>query len=187
MRRIASSFSLAGWAGFTALGAVRILIEAGLLGPLPAIDAFAQANGASSPLAALAGVPPADVVGFALLLGALALGCGVALVGLNSERPFVVRRTEPFAGAVLTAIFAFYAASTLAGAPVAGLFGSGVGFLVSLALAFGALLFDHLIETDDAEADEEAFQTVLRSIRAAERDAAAERRDGRGYPRREDG
>lgn len=172
MRRLATTLALSAWMGFTALTGLRLAQEAGMLGGL-------SGDGWGGLLALMPnpldlGLLPHQALAFAAMFGALVIGFGMGIAGLNASSAAAARRAEPIAGAVLVALVALYASSALAGSPVAEVFGEGPGFLVSVAFTFGGLLFDHLMEVDEDGADDATFETILQSIRAAERRALIE-------------
>ncbi|MEF2551390.1 hypothetical protein VQ042_08440 [Aurantimonas sp. A2-1-M11] len=170
---MATTLALSAWTGFAGLCSLRLLAHSGWLDPLaasPAVHGLLQ----ELALAPEFFLPGQATLVFAALFAALATGLVMAISGLASPSFLAIRRAEPLAAAVLVALFAFYAAAAIAGSPLATLFGEGPGFLVSLALTFGALLFDRLVEVDNA-ADDAAFESVLRSIHMAEREAIMRR------------
>jgi len=173
MRRMATTLALSAWIGFAAVSSLRLMAHSGWLDPLTAGTAAAPLL-QDFAIAADLYLPAHAILVFAGLFVVLATGLGMAIAGLSSPSVLAIRRAEPLAAAVLVALFAFYAAASIAGSPLATLFGEGPGFLVALALTFGALLFDRLVEVDDA-ADDAAFESVLRSIHAAEREALMRR------------
>lgn len=164
MQRMPTTMALSAWAGFSAVSALGLLRESGLAteGPFAAV-----------PLPPSLGLAPGEAAGFAAILAALAIALGMTLASLHSATPGRGRRTEPVAASLLTGFFGLYVSAALAGSPFASLFGDGPGFLFALALSFGALLFDHLVATDDT--GDREFEAAMRAIEAARRDALAQR------------
>lgn len=172
MRRMATTLALSAWMGFTALSGLRLAQEAGMLDRL--LDGGWNGLLTLMPVPLELGLLPNQALAFAATFAALAIGFGMGIAGLNASSTAVARKAEPVAGAVLFALVALYASSALTGSPLAGVFGAGPGFLVSVAFTFGALLFDHLMEVDEDGADDATFEAILQSIRAAERRALRE-------------
>ncbi|UIJ73645.1 hypothetical protein [Aurantimonas sp. HBX-1] len=168
MQRMSTTLALSAWAGFSAVSALGLLGEAGLLGH-GAPGGLATSLSLPAPL----GLAAADAAAFGAILAALAVGLGAAVAGLQAAPSQVVLTAERAAASLLTAFFGLYAAASLTGSPLAGLFGPGPGFLFALALSFGALLFDHLVAPDDA--GDREFEAAMRAIEAARRDALARR------------
>lgn len=172
MRRMATTLALSAWMGFTALSGLRLAQEAGMLDRL--LDGGWNGLLTLMPVPLELGLLPNQALAFAATFAALAIGFGMGIAGLNASSIAVARKAEPVAGAVLFALVALYASSALTGSQLAGVFGEGPGFLVSVAFTFGALLFDHLMEADEDPADEATFKAVLAAIKAAERRALLE-------------
>jgi len=176
MSRIASIFILSGWAGFSGFAALRCAHEAGfseaLIGAYGAslISGF---NDAAIP------VPPDQALGIAAILAALTIAFGLAIAGLMQHPEYVTRRGEPFAAAVLCAFFGFYGALALSASPAIGLVGEGPGVTMLVAMSFGALLFDHMVEDRGDGSDDEAFEAVMAHLEEAKRAAMADRRSRR--------
>jgi len=172
MSRMATTLALSIWAGVCAFGSLRLLHESGLTAQLagPEIDALLHAMGLAP-----FGLQRPDAIAFSAILAAFAIGFGTVIARLGVDAHMNGHHDEPLAAAVLTALFAFFAAASLAGSPVAGLFGDGPGFTLWLAVSFGALLFDHLMAAEEDPEDEATFRAILRSIHEAERDAVARR------------
>ncbi|MDY8109777.1 hypothetical protein U0C82_11565 [Fulvimarina sp. 2208YS6-2-32] len=161
MLRTASTVCLAAWTAFLAIGAMRLLIEAG------ALPAGLQTLGDELMLMARQGGPvgidASAVLAFSGLLVAIAIVLGASIVRLNSWHRPIAATGEQTAMAGLAAIFAFWLSAEIAGSPIATLFGSGSGVCLALAVTLGALVFDHMMHADESESDE-AFEAVMRRI-----------------------
>ena len=176
MSRWATMLGLGSVAGFCGASALRLAAQAGLLDGLPAILVAVEPFDR-----AVTAMPINESIAFSALFAAVGIGAfsaiaaiagGGVLAGVNSS--VGLRRGETLAAATLTGLVAFYAAAALIGSPVATLFGAGPGFLFAMALCFAALLFDRMVEVEDDDASDDAFETVLEIIRAAEREALRE-------------
>ncbi|EAU40513.1 hypothetical protein FP2506_04771 [Fulvimarina pelagi HTCC2506] len=172
MLRTASTVCLSAWTAFLSLGVVRLLVEAEFFptGIQLRLDELVAILRQGETL----GVGTTEAVPFAALLLAVGIVLGSSIFRLNSFDPRIAASGERAAVAGLTAVFAFWLSATIAGAPVAALFGSGTGVCFALAFTIGALLFDHLMQADESESDE-AFEAILRRV---ERRAGSDRNDG---------
>jgi hypothetical protein len=164
MQRMPTTLAFSAWAGFSAVSALGLLRKAGFA---------SDGTIAALPLPQSLGLGSGEATGFAAILAALAIALGLTLASLHSTIPARTRRAEPVAASLLTAIFGLYLATAIAGSPSASLFGDGPGFLFALALSFGALLFDHMVATDDI--GDREYEAAMRAIEAARRDALAQR------------
>ncbi|MER0238107.1 hypothetical protein [Fulvimarina sp. MAC8] len=161
MLRTASTVCLSAWTAFLALGTTRLLIEAQVFpaGVQPALEELLGMIRQGEAL----GVGVSGAEPFAALLVAIGVVFGISILRLNSCDRHLAASGEQVAVAGLVAIFAFWLSATLAGSPVAELFGSGTGVCLALAFTLGALLFDHMMQADESESDE-AFEAILRQI-----------------------
>ncbi|MEX6507903.1 hypothetical protein [Jiella sp. M17.18] len=173
MNRLATTVALGIWAGFCGFGSLRLLHEGGLTTELLGQGAGHLLDRLQMPAI---GLDRPQAIAFAAILAALAIALGQAIVKIQAQPPGRARAGEPYAAAALSALFAFFAAASLAGSPIAAFFGDGASFTLWIAVSFGALLFDHLMSDEDDPEDEASFRAVLRAIREAEEDAIARRR-----------
>lgn len=186
MSRLATMLGLGSVAGFCGASALRLAAQAGLLDDVPAIVA------AVTPFdLTVTEMPGNEAVAFSAVFAAVGIGALSAIAAIAGGGPQVpvnssatLRRGETIAAATLTGLIAFYATAAMVGSPVAALFGAGPGFLFAMALCFAGLLFDRMVEVEDHDASDAAFEAALEAIREAEREALrANWHDGRSRDR----
>lgn len=176
MRHMSTTLAMAAWTGFFGAWSLRLADAAGIVVLSEIVTAAICHSVAGVPtVGPVPDLPGHEAVAFSALFAALAIAGLVAIATLTAPAGRRATRPEAVVSGILCASAAFYLACELSGSPLVATFGDGPLFLLLLALTFGALLFDRLVEVDDDVADSAAFEAVLRSLRAAEIEAARER------------
>lgn len=176
MRQTATTCALGAWMGFS--GTSGAILFAASFDPV-AFDHFATLAGSLGMEGGFPVLSASEALCFSALLFGVAASLFMAISSFQIGTRAADRSAESLACAALVALGVFAGFAWLAEAPVASLFGSGIGFVTAILASFAALGFDRLTAVYD-ENDDEAFEAALRSVRASyaeedERRGSAER------------